>query len=125
MVITTIGLEVGNDSGLNIFDTVTHIGFGTGTTLPTIGNTALVTEIGSRLAVTGTKDDANDSYDFEVRVPLGDYNSSTITEIGLFDASTSGNMFMRELIPDSGYAKTSNDEYVFTLRVKVVSVNGS
>jgi hypothetical protein len=65
MVITTTGLEVGNDAGLNVFDSVTHAGFGTGTTTPTIFDTGLVSETGSRISVTGTKSDANDSYDFE------------------------------------------------------------
>lgn len=71
-----------------------HIGAGTGTTTPVKGDTALQTEVGSRVATTvtvtgnssGAKYQATGTWTFDA--------TRAITEVGLLSASTSGVLFV-------------------------------
>jgi hypothetical protein len=122
MVLTTATLDLAKTSGIDVFDNITHVGFGTGTNTPLVSDTTLQTEVGTRLEVTGTKDAINNIYDFEVRVPLTDFVASTLAEIAFFDASTNGTMYGRLLL-DPTILQTGEEAHVITVRFKTNAIN--
>lgn len=101
-----------------------NIGWGIGTTAAAVTDTALVTEsapttaggrtVGteSRTTVTNT----NDNYQVAGTVTAG--SSLAITEAGLFDAVTSGNMLIRSVF--SAVNVVSGDSIAFTFGLKFV-----
>jgi hypothetical protein len=102
-----------------------NIGWGIGTTTAAIGQTALVTEsapttaggrtVGTESRTTGTN--ANDQYTVTGTVTAT--SGLAITEAGLFDAVTAGNMLIR-----SDFAAVnvvSGDSIAFTFNLKFVS----
>jgi hypothetical protein len=63
---------------------------GTGTTSPTASDTALETAVGSRVA--GSQQEGSTVYVYRSVASLSYASAANITEWGLFDALTSGNM---------------------------------
>lgn len=63
---------------------------GTGTTSPTASDTALETAVGSRIA--GSQTEGSTAYIYRSVAAISYANAGNITEWGLFDALTSGNM---------------------------------
>jgi len=124
MVLTTYTLDIGNEKALDAFDTVTHIAYGistiTGTTDPT--DTGLQAEAYRRPIESKTQDTLNGLYTFETRLPITQLVSETITEIGLFDAASGGNLAVR-IILTNPISKTDSDEILITIRLKVNSKN--
>ena len=76
----------------------THIGVGTGTTAESAMDTALEAEV-MREAISDysitTTDVTNDTATFETTISFSD--SYAITEYGLFDAASAGNLFARKV----------------------------
>jgi hypothetical protein len=75
-----------------------YIHWGTGTTDPVAGNTALQTPR-AEARVSGTSSRvqtnvSNDTYQVVGEITCAG-SAASITEVGLFDASTNGNLFMR------------------------------
>ena len=122
MVAVTVTLELAETDALDTFDIVTHMGFGSGTTTPNAGDTTLQTELLRVSLESATKDSGNNKYTFIGRVPITQLNSSTINELGLFNASSSGTMACRILSPIA-VTKTSDEEILFTIIVRVNAVN--
>lgn len=101
-----------------------NIGWGTGTTAAAVGDTALVTEAApttgggrtvgteSRTTITNT----NDNYQVAGTVTAG--GTLAITEAGLFDAVSSGNMLIRGVF--SAINVVSGDSIAFTFGLKMV-----
>lgn len=101
-----------------------NIGWGTGTNAAAVGDTALQTEAApttsggrtvgteSRTTVTNT----NDNYQVAGTVTAG--SSLAITEGGLFDAVTAGNMLIRSVF--SAVNVVSGDSIAFTFGLKQV-----
>lgn len=74
---------------------MSHMGVGSGTTAAAGGNTALETQIGSRVALTSTTVTANETvYVATFGAGVG---TGAITEAGIFNASTSGTMLCRSV----------------------------
>lgn len=75
-----------------------YLGIGTGTTAPVDGNTTLETpRAESRISCTTTSQTTsttNDTYRAVGTVTISG-TSAAVTEVALFDASTSGNLFLR------------------------------
>lgn len=101
-----------------------YIGVGTGSTAVSLDDTTLVTEVDSR--VTGTASQTttaggstNNQYTVTGTFTCG-ATSRTITECGLFDASTAGNLFLRAVLGTSA-ALTNGDTVTFTFNVEVTS----
>jgi hypothetical protein len=72
---------------------MTHMGVGTGSTATAAGNTALGTQLGSRVSLTSTTVTSNSTAyvaTFGAGVATG-----ALTEAGIFNASTSGTMLCR------------------------------
>lgn len=122
MVVLQATIDIGNQVALDIFDNVTHMGFGTGTTTPTLADTVLETEVARTPLESMTKDVANNRYIFVGRLPLSQGNGEDISEIGLFTAGTGGTMPVRSL-GHTNVTKTSDDELLYTLEVKVNTTN--
>lgn len=94
-----------------------HIGWGTGTTAPAAGNTALQTPA-SEARVSGTRsivttNVANDTY--QVVATITATGTKTISEAGLFDALTSGNMYLRGTF--TGIPLEADDAIAFTIQI--------
>lgn len=97
----------------------TYIGWGTGTTTAAATQTALVTP-SAEARVNGTKSQqtttvTGDTY--RVTGTITSAGSQTIAEAGLFDASTSGNMYVRGDF--TGIALGNGDSIAFTINVVV------
>lgn len=103
-----------------------NIGWGTGTTAAAVGDTALVTEsapttaggrtVGteSRTTVTNT----NDNYQVTGTVTQPGAGPVAITESGLFDAVSAGNLLIRSVF--SAVNTSLNDSIAFTFGLKFV-----
>lgn len=87
----------------------THMGIGTGTTAPAESNTALVTEVGTRVSL--TKSRSNNVVTNVASFGAGN-GTGAITEAGIFTASTGGTMYSR--ITFSAINKGSNDTLELT-----------
>jgi hypothetical protein len=98
---------------------MTHIGVGTGTTAAAIADAALITEIGTRAAVTPTNVTTtvtNDSAQYVATFAAGNATGA-ITEAGIFNASTAGTMACRTVF--SVVNKGANDSMTITWKITV------
>jgi len=94
---------------------MTHMAVGTGSTAAAAGNTALETQLGSRVALTSTTVTANSTAyvaSFGAGVATG-----ALTEAGIFNASTSGTMLCRTLfaVINKGAADTMTITWTITI----------
>jgi hypothetical protein len=91
------------------FKNYKYHGTGTGTTAEAAGDTALVTEVGSRVTGTQVEGNANQYKSVATVTYAGTY---AITEHGLFNASTGGTLMDRTVF--SPVNVQSGDSIVFT-----------
>lgn len=120
----TYTLNLGNTEALDQFDNVSYMAFGDGNTTPAVGDITMENEL-LRVAIPSeniTKDTGNNTYTYTGRIPITQLNSSTIREVGLFEQSSGGTMAVRILSPVE-VTKTSDDEILYTLRVKTNTKN--
>ena len=122
MVITTTTLNKGNEESMDIFDVITHFAFGTDNTTPQVSDLTLGGEVYRGVVFTSVKDLGDYTYELEGRLPITEGNGVTINEVGVFDAASSGNMGGRVVLP-TGFAKTSDDEYLIKIRIKATAIN--
>lgn len=123
-VLTAIGEEwaASRMAGTGTYNVAaSHIGWGTGTTAAAKSQTALVNEVGTRgsatitLDGTGTGSPAGTDAKFKAVATLTAASSYAITEAGLFNASSSGYMFVRG---DFGVINlNSGDQITFTITI--------
>ena len=98
-----------------------YVAMGTGTTAVTLTDTTLGGEVETRTTGTGTRittTTTNDTY--QVTGTVTATGSRTIGEAGLFDASTSGNLFVRGVLAAT-VSLSSGDSIAFTFTVQVTS----
>ena len=76
---------------------MTHMGVGSGTTSAAAGQTALVSQLGSREALDSTNASAN-TIVFVCSLEAGD-GTGAVTESGIFNAASSGTMLARVVFP--------------------------
>ena len=117
-LLTTVGIQ-GIINALNggSHTPPVHIGWGTGTTAPAAGNTALETA-GAEDRTSGTKSVTtttvtDDTY--QVTGTITSLSTQTISEAALFDAATGGNMYMRGTF--TGIALEEDDAIAFTIKI--------
>ena len=94
-----------------------YVGWGTGAGTTALTDTTLFSETGSRATGTTTQQTittTNDTY--QVIGTLTASGSVTITNAGIFDASTSGNLFVKGDF--TGIALTSGDSIQFTFKTQ-------
>lgn len=103
-----------------------RIGWGTGATAAAVTQTALVTEAapttgGGRTLGTESRQTTTVSNDtYQVSGAVTATSTLTITEAGLFDAASAGNMFMRSDF--TGIGVQSGDSITFTFQLKIAAV---
>ena len=94
-----------------------YVGWGTGAGTTAATDTTLFSETGSRTSGTTTQQTTsttNDTYQVIGTVTAG--SSLTITNAGLFDALSSGNLFVKGDF--TGVALTSGDSIQFTFKTQ-------
>jgi hypothetical protein len=93
-----------------------HIGWGTGAGTAAVADTTLFTEAAeSRTTGTSsrvTTNTANDTY--QVEGTITSLSGQTITNAGLFDAATTGNLFLKGDF--SGIALLTGESIAFTMK---------
>ena len=123
-VFTAAGTAIITNRVIQAGTAAKNIGWGTGTNAAATSDTALQTEaapttsggrtVGTESRVTVT--DSNDSYNVVGSVTAG--STLAITEAGLFDAVSSGNMLIRSVF--SAVNVVSGDSISFTFRLSFV-----
>lgn len=94
-----------------------YIGWGTGAGTTSATDTTLFSETGSRTTGTATQQTTSTTNDtYQVIGTLTAGSSLTITNAGLFDASSSGNLFVKGDF--TGVALTSGDSIQFTFKTQ-------
>lgn len=94
-----------------------YVAWGTGAGTTAATDTTLFTEVGSRTAGTSTQQTTsttNDTYQVVGTLTAG--STLTITNAGLFDASTSGNLFVKGDF--TGITLNSGDSIQFTFKTQ-------
>ena len=98
-----------------------YIAIGTGTTAVTLADTALGTEVETRATGTSsrtTTSSTNDTY--QVVGTITATGARVVGEVGLFDASSTGNLFVRGVLA-STVTLASGDSITVTATVQVTS----
>lgn len=98
-----------------------YVAIGTGSTAVSLTDTALGAEVESRATGTSsriTTSSTNDTY--QVVGTVTATGSRTIAEVGLFDANTTGNLFVRGVLA-STVTLASGDSITVTATVQVTS----
>lgn len=123
MVVTNTLLESIRTDVINSFSSYDYLGVGDGTTPPNASNTQLVNELLRKNILVDdiSLDTNNGTYTITIRINPPELVGDTINEIGLFDASSSGNMFSRNLT--NSYIKTNDKEVLITLEISVEVLN--
>jgi hypothetical protein len=94
-----------------------YVAWGTGAGTAAVTDTTLFSETGTRTLGTSsqvTTSTTNDTYQVVGTISAG--GALTITNAGLFDASTSGNLYMKGDF--TGVALTSGESIQFTMKVQ-------
>jgi hypothetical protein len=94
-----------------------YVAWGTGAGTTSATDTTLFTETGSRVSGASTQvttSTTNDTYQVVATMAAG--SSLTITNAGLFDASTSGNLFVKGDFTSIGLS--SGDSIQFTIKTQ-------
>ena len=94
-----------------------YVAWGTGSGTTAATDTTLFTETGTRVSGTTTQQTTSTTNDtFQVVGTLTASGSVTITNAGTFDASSSGNLFVKGDF--TGIALNSGDSIQFTVKVQ-------
>lgn len=109
MVVNDTILSSIRTNALDAFNSVSHIAFGTGTTTPTTGDTALQTEVIRKAVNSTTRDNGAGTILYDAVLGLSEGNGNTISETGTFNASSGGTMSTRDLLAPT-VAKTTDIE---------------
>jgi len=98
-----------------------YLAIGTGATAFANTQTALITQSGSRVAATVTRITTTHSNDTMRFMATFDISSSiTITEVGIFNAATGGEMLARTVL-SSSHAVTSGQVYALIYDVHIAA----
>jgi hypothetical protein len=94
---------------------MSHIGIGSGTTAAAAGQTALVTAVGARVALTSTTV-ATNAVTYVAAFAAG-ASTGAITEAGLFNALTAGTMLCRTVfaVVNKGVDDTLSIQWIVTI----------
>jgi len=98
-----------------------HVAIGTGSTAVQLTDTTLGTEVETRTSGTVTRTTTSTTNDtFQVVGTVTATGARTIAEVGIFDASTSGNLFIRGVLA-STVTLASGDSITVTATCQVTS----
>lgn len=94
-----------------------YVAWGTGAGTTSATDTTLFNEVGTRTAGTSTQQTTSTTNDtYQVVGTMTSGSSQTITNAGLFDASTSGNLFVKGDF--TGIALSNGDSIQFTFKTQ-------
>ncbi len=99
----------------------TYLGWGTGVTAAAVTDTALQTA-SAEARVNGTGSKITTSFSNDTLQVVGTITSAsvqTISEVGLFDASTAGHMYVHGVF--TGIALNTNDAIAFTVTIQITT----
>jgi hypothetical protein len=109
----------------NLFGTAltapTYLGWGTGTTAPAVTDTALQTA-SAEARTNGTASKITTTFTNDTLKVVGTITSAsgqTISEVGLFDASTAGNMYIHGVF--TGVVLSTGDAIQFTATIQITT----
>ena len=116
-LVTNVGLNklAGLLTGLHT-SAFKYVALGSGTTAPSATQTSLDSEI---VRVEGSVSTVTTSIDGDTGQIVGSFNftsTNTLTEIGLFDSASGGNMLFRQTFPPS--VVLSGDSWILTCKVQ-------
>lgn len=118
-VVTNKGKEIFNDRMMGSGTEAKYVAWGTGGGTAAVGDTTLFTEAAeSRVSGTSSKvttTTTNDTY--QVTGTITSASGQTITNAGLFDASTSGNLFLKGDF--TGVALLTGESIAFTIKAQL------
>jgi hypothetical protein len=97
---------------------MTHMAVGSGTTAAAAGDTALETQISSRVSLTSTTVTAN-AIEYVAAFGAG-VSTGAITEAGIFNASTSGTMLCRTVFSVVNKAAADTLQITWTITINAV-----
>lgn len=124
MVLTTTPLDAVKQIALDVFDNYVFVSFGDSIVAVSQNDTALGNELlRTPVNIANVKDVGSGTFELEGRVPLSELNSATISEVGIHDAISSGNMGAHKLLPFT-VTKTSDDEVIVKIKVTTNVING-
>jgi hypothetical protein len=94
---------------------MSHMGIGSGTTAAAGGDTALETQVGSRVALSSTTVTAN-AVEYQASFPAG-ASTGAITEAGVFNASSAGTLLCRTVfaVVNKGVDDTLSIQWIVTI----------
>lgn len=105
-----------------LYDTISHIAVGTGTTDPTVSDTALESEVLRKARQEATKNIGSGTVTVSMWIASTEANGNTLSEVGTFDSASGGNMFSRDTF--TGLNKTSSIEVWIDIEFQVdVAIN--
>lgn len=124
MGVTNIVLNNAKTAVVNLFDSYTHMAWGTSNTAFAVGQTDLaaryLTDIFSETSV---KNVTAGTYEFNGQIGLTEGNGSTIQEVGVFAGSIAGDdMAVRQVLP-TPIGKTSSKEITTGIIITVTVSN--
>lgn len=121
MVITQTGLDVARETILDSFDSFGFIAVGDSTTTPLSSDTILGNEVFREAVYSVSKDLEPGVYVFTIYMTTVEGNF-VLSEIGIFDTITGGNMGTKNLLPIT-YTKVLDEEVRIQIGVKVETSN--
>lgn len=108
-LLTTTGLNEKQANGKTNF---LYLAVGTGTTTPTESDTALEAEL-DRVSI-GAITAVDNILTYQAFYNTGDANDDAVSEFGIFDAASGGNLLLRGLF-DTAFAKTVADPMIVSV----------
>lgn len=119
MVVTNVIMNSVKASSLTELETnFTHIAVGSGTTTPTVSDTALVSE-DLREPILGSAIKTTNDLTVEMFIDLTENNGNTIAEAGVFNAASGPTMYARNLVLSIAKNNLTEVFIVFITTVKV------
>jgi hypothetical protein len=117
-----LGMKLAGEllGGLNTVDSITHMGYTNGTTVPNAAHTTLDdAESGPRIVLqSAAYTHPVLSLVFWMGASQGNENSGSIAKVGFFTASSSGTLFLVDKL-NAALSKNSGKELQFTLNLTV------
>lgn len=100
---------------------MSHMGIGSGTTAAAAGDTALVSQLGSRVSLTSTTISGTNNEKVVYVASFGaGVGTGAVTEAGVFNASTSGDMLCRTVFAVVNKAADDTMQITWTITMSAV-----
>jgi len=122
MVVNLTNITQIKTAVLDSMDIYDYIAVGTGTATPLITDTALGTEVDRNITTSNIKNVALGTYLFATTFTVSEANGNTLSEYGVFDLASGGEMWSRNLITPN-IVKTTDIEVVAYTQTNIKVTN--